>query len=80
MPVLDLSLGDVVELRKRHACGGTAWRVVRLGADIGITCLTCNQRVLLDRFYLERRIRKIVRQTSPDGPAPRAGTLRPTGP
>jgi len=40
---LDVHLGDVVRLRKPHPCGGYTWEVVRLGADIGIKCLTCGR-------------------------------------
>ena len=39
--VMALELGDVLTLRKPHPCGGLEWRVERLGADIGIRCLTC---------------------------------------
>ncbi|MBA3308163.1 MAG: DUF951 domain-containing protein, partial [Chloroflexi bacterium] len=42
---MDVRLGDRLELRKPHACGGREWRVVRLGADIGLTCQTCARRV-----------------------------------
>ena len=54
--VLPLEVGDVVRLRRPHPCGGDAWRVSRIGADIGIVCATCGRRVLLDRRDLERRI------------------------
>ena len=54
-PVLELRLGDRIGLRKPHACGSLTWRVVRLGADIGITCDGCARRVLLERRDLERR-------------------------
>ena len=37
--VLEINLGDVVRLKKVHPCGGDAWEVVRLGADIGIKCV-----------------------------------------
>ena len=47
---LDLNIGDVVQMRKSHPCGGDSWRVVRLGAEIGIRCLTCNRKVLLPRL------------------------------
>lgn len=57
-PPLPLYLDDVVTLRKPHPCGGAAWRIVRLGADIGIRCLTCGHRVLIDRADLERRIKR----------------------
>ena len=42
---LPLYLDDVVVLRKPHPCGGDTWRVVRLGADIGLVCTTCARRV-----------------------------------
>ena len=58
--VMDLRLGDVVRLKKKHACGGSEWEVVRLGADIGIKCLTCNHRVRLARSDFERRVKTFV--------------------
>jgi hypothetical protein len=59
MPI-DLYLGDIVRLRKPHPCGSDQWRVVRLGADIGIKCLGCQHRVLLPRSTFERRIKAVV--------------------
>ena len=58
--VTEIRLDDVVRLKKKHPCGGYEWRVVRLGADIGIKCLTCRRRVLLARPVLERRITAFV--------------------
>jgi hypothetical protein len=55
----DLSLDDVVTLRKPHPCGGYRWKVVRLGADIGLECLTCKRIVLLPRREVARRAKKI---------------------
>jgi hypothetical protein len=57
MPPLDFELGEVVRLRKAHPCGGTDWQVTRLGADIGLRCLTCGRRVLLERATLEKRLK-----------------------
>ncbi len=64
-PRLDLRLGDIVRLRKPHPCGGTDWRVTRLGADIGLECQTCRRRVLLERRVVEKRTKTIV-QRGPD--------------
>ena len=58
--VLELALDDVVQLRKGHPCGGDTWRIVRLGADIGLRCQTCARRILLPRSRLERRITRFV--------------------
>ena len=58
--VLDIKLGDVVRLKKRHPCGSYEWQVIRLGADIGIKCLKCQRRVLLERSVFERRVKSIT--------------------
>ena len=55
-----IHLDDVVRLRKPHPCGGYEWRVVRLGADIGLVCTTCGRRVLLPRGKFNKRLKVIV--------------------
>jgi hypothetical protein len=59
--VLELRLGDVLRLKKSHPCGNDLWEVVRLGADIGLRCRKCGRRTLLERPYLERRVREVRR-------------------
>jgi hypothetical protein len=53
-------IDDVVRLRKPHPCGSYDWLVVRIGADIGLRCLTCGRRVLLPRRTLEKRLKVFV--------------------
>ncbi len=52
-------LGETLTLRKAHPCGGTTWRVERLGADIGIRCLTCGHYLLTPRTRLERAVKPV---------------------
>jgi hypothetical protein len=59
-----IAVGDLVQLRKAHPCGGDTWRVTRVGADIGLQCATCGRRVMLDRLVAERRIRRTVEKAS----------------
>jgi hypothetical protein len=66
--VLEVGLGDRLELRKPHACGGREWTVVRLGADIGLVCSSCSRRVLLARADLERRFKGWVSRAAPERP------------
>jgi hypothetical protein len=67
---VEVHLGDEVRLRKQHPCGGTDWSIVRVGADIGLRCLTCGHRVLLARSVFERRLKTFVsRAATPDSPA-----------
>ena len=63
----EIALGDRVRLRKAHPCGGFEWEVVRLGADIGLECLTCGHRVLLTRRELARRMKARVPAPREDG-------------
>ncbi|MDA0698965.1 MAG: DUF951 domain-containing protein [Chloroflexi bacterium] len=71
MPV-DVRLADVVRMRKVHACGGWEWNVVRLGADIGLVCRTCNRRVLLPRRQFERGLKAFVERAPEAAASPQA--------
>jgi len=57
---IEIRLGDVVRLKKKHPCGSYEWQVVRLGADIGVRCLKCQRLVLLERSIFERRVRAFI--------------------
>jgi hypothetical protein len=56
----ELSLEDVIRLRKPHPCGSTDWKVVRLGADIGLVCCGCSRRIMLSRRELSRRFKILL--------------------
>ena len=53
-----LTVGEIVETKKPHPCGGREWEVVRTGADYKIKCLTCGRVILLGHDELLRRIRR----------------------
>jgi hypothetical protein len=61
MPI-DIQVGDTVRMRKSHPCGGTDWQITRIGADIGLKCLTCSHRVMLTRRDFEKRLKSILQQ------------------
>ena len=67
MQIPELHLEDVLRLRKQHPCGSFDWKVVRLGADIGLECLGCQRRVLLERRKLARRLKTVVTSYDEDG-------------
>ena len=58
--VVEFRLGDIVDLRRAHPCGGREWLVDRLGADIGLRCRKCGRHVLIERRALERRLTGFV--------------------
>lgn len=58
----EFSLGDHVEMRKKHACGGNEWVITRTGADIRIRCEKCGRSVMLDRMDFIRAAKKRLAQ------------------
>lgn len=57
---MDIKVGDILTLKKKHPCGGFDWEVLRVGADFRIKCITCDRQVWLPRREVERRIKKIT--------------------
>ncbi len=60
--MLEIRLGDIVQLKKQQPCERYEWQVMRLGADIGIKCQKCHHKVLLERQVMERRIKGFVKR------------------
>jgi len=64
-----VSPGDVVQMRKPHACGGNEWTVLSTGIDIRVQCGRCGRAVLMPRPQFERAMKKVISRTD-DGKAP----------
>ena len=60
LPMTDVRMADVIRMQRPHPCGGLDWEVVRVGADIGLRCLTCDHRVLMERATLRKRAKAYV--------------------
>ena len=48
-------LNEIVTMKKQHPCGGTEWKIVRVGADIKLQCVTCGKFINLTRDELKKR-------------------------
>lgn len=59
---MDVRVGDVVELKKVHPCGGKLWTVLRVGMDFRMKCQGCGHELMLPRSKAEKSIRKILRE------------------
>lgn len=55
-----MKVGDMATMRKPHACGSFDWEIVRVGADIGLRCLECGHRIMLQRTYFNKRVKKVA--------------------
>lgn len=59
---MDLRVGDIIETRKNHPCGGNTFEIMRTGIDFRIKCLKCEKQIWIPRKKLEKRIKKVDRK------------------
>ena len=58
---MDIRVGDVLELKKTHPCGGRRWQVLRVGMDFKLRCSGCGHELMLPRSKVEKSIKRILR-------------------
>ena len=57
---MEVKVGDIVQLRKKHPCGTNKWEVTWAGANISIKCQKCQRHLSLERGIFERRVRSLL--------------------
>ena len=65
--IVKITVGDILELKKPHPCGGRHFDVMRVGSDIRIICKTCGRDMTVPRVKLEKNIKKITGKCENDG-------------
>ena len=55
-------LGDIILMKKPHACGANRWEVIRMGADIKVKCLGCGHIVMIPRAEFAKKFKKVLTQ------------------
>ncbi len=60
VPIVRLRLNDRIVLKKPHPCGGSEFRILRVGSDVRIVCQTCGRDMTVNRIKLEKAIRQVL--------------------
>lgn len=63
---MDIRVGDILTMKKAHPCGEDRWLVRRTGADLKIKCLKCGHELMIPRFKIEKNIRNVYREQTPN--------------
>jgi len=69
---LPLTVGDRVQMKKKHPCGGDLFTLQRVGADVRVSCDTCGAQIWMSRREFEKKVKKLHRQqteTAQESPA-----------
>lgn len=56
---MEINVGDIVKLKKKHPCGSHEWEVLRVGADFRLKCLGCGHQIMIARKLVEKNIKEI---------------------
>ena len=57
-------LNEILTLKKPHPCGGREWKIVRIGADVKLQCVTCGKYVNLTHDALRKSVKMQSNQGS----------------
>ena len=57
---MNINVGDRVEMKKPHPCGGKTFSILRVGMDFKIKCETCGREVMVPRNKIEKNIKKVI--------------------
>lgn len=56
---MDIQVGNILKLKKKHPCGSQEWEVLRIGADFRLKCRGCGHQIMIARPVLEKNVREI---------------------
>ena len=63
---MDVRVGDELVMKKAHPCGENRFEVLRSGVDFRLRCKKCGREVMVPRIKIEKNIKKIIREESPN--------------
>ena len=55
---MDVQVGDVLKMKKKHPCGEYYFDVLRVGMDFEIRCKSCGREVMVPRVKIEKNIKQ----------------------
>ncbi len=59
---MDVRVGDILKMKKKHPCGSDSFLVLRVGMDFKIRCSGCGHEVMAPRTKVEKNIKRIERE------------------
>lgn len=56
----EYNLNDIVEMKKKHACGANRWKITKLGVDVRIKCVECGRIIILPRIEFKKKFKRVL--------------------
>lgn len=51
------NIGEILEFKKQHPCGGNTWEIKRVGVDCKLECTTCKRIIIIPRIDIAKKIK-----------------------
>jgi len=64
---MDIRVGDIVKLKKKHPCGSSEWEVLRIGQDFRLKCTGCGHQIMIERMLVEKNLKGLKRAEDQSG-------------
>ncbi len=58
--LIKYNVGDILEFKKTHPCGGKEWEIKRVGVDCKLECTTCKRIIMIPRIEIAKKTKKFV--------------------
>lgn len=62
--MVNYQVGDIVQMKKSHPCGGDQWEILRTGVDFRIKCITCGRLLMISREKFLKGVKKVIKQNA----------------
>ncbi|MBQ7399974.1 MAG: DUF951 domain-containing protein [Clostridia bacterium] len=64
MEIKTFGVGDILNMKKNHACDKNAKQMLVLmaGSDVKIKCIGCGREMIVPRIKLEKSIKNVTRK------------------
>ncbi len=59
---MNIQVGQRIQMKKPHPCGGNIFEVTRIGMDFKIRCEKCGHEVMIPRHKCEKGIKKVLEE------------------
>ena len=57
---MDFKVGEIIKMKKKHACGANEWKLLRVGMDFRLQCMKCGREVMVPRKLVEKNFRGYI--------------------
>lgn len=57
---MDIKVGDILQMKKKHPCGSFRFSVLRIGMDFKLKCVSCGHEIMIPRVKAERNIKCVI--------------------